>query len=180
MPVYENVPTVEYYYNPEPRIRSLLEPLNIRSILDVGAGHGGVFDFGYWTERDMEAREACDIFWMRDMGEKWKTRIGVDACQLTSHYPEKSFDFVQCCEVLEHIEDNRKALEEMCKVARKAVFITSADESQHRGPEQAAIEKFNTAQKYIGQPKIADLIELGFDTRVEHLERKQIIAWKFL
>ena len=76
--------------------------------------------------------------------------------------------------------DNRKALEEMCKVARKAVFITSADESQHRGPEQEAIEKFNVAQKYIGQPKISDLIELGFDTRVEHLERKQIIAWKFL
>lgn len=178
MPIYDNVKTLNYYPNPELRIRKIHENLGIRSILDAGAGHGGVFDNGYWTSREMDRREACDIYWMRPMPANWSTRVGVDICELSKHYGEKSFDMVQCTEVLEHIKESRKAIEEICRVARKFVFITSADEGHHRGPEQDAIEKFNKHQAYVVQPSISDLKDLGFEVYVEELEKRQIVAWR--
>jgi hypothetical protein len=62
-------------------------------------------------------------------------------------------------------------------VARKMVFITSADEEHHRGEEQERIEKINPHQAYVKQPSVEDLRALGFEVRLEHLERRQIVAW---
>lgn len=181
MPIYD-LPTVPYYFDPGPEVfvRTLHEPLGVRSILDVGAGHGGVFDYGYWDGRDMDRREACDIHWIRPMSDRWTTKIGVDAQELTKHYEEKSFDYVQCTEVLEHVPDPTAALKEFIKVARKLVFITSADEMHHMGAEQEAVEKVNKHQKYILQPSVKDLVNLGFTVRVDNYNQRQLIAWKFL
>ena len=44
MPIYSDLPIFEYYPRKELAIRELVEPLGINSLLDVGAGHGGVFD----------------------------------------------------------------------------------------------------------------------------------------
>ena len=46
--------------------------------------------------------------------------------------------------------------------------------------EQARIERENPYQKYLGQPRVSDLRELGFDVRVECTERRQLIAWRVL
>ena len=62
-------------------------------------------------------------------------------------------------------------------MAKKAVFISSADEMHHVGPEQAAIEKINKHQAYVAQPKISDLKELGFDVYVTSDSMRQIVAW---
>lgn len=48
MPIYENVQTMTYYPNPESQARKLFEGLKFESILDVGTGHGGVFDLDFW------------------------------------------------------------------------------------------------------------------------------------
>lgn len=179
MPAYPKVKTIEYYPNPELVIRKLHEGLDIKSILDVGAGHGGVFDFAYWSEKPLERRAACDLFWLRDM-PGWETKIGVDVAELTKHYEPKSVDYVQCMEVLEHVPRNKIALQSLCDVARKLVVITSADETHHWGPEQERIEGINRHQKYLKQPSIEDLEDIGYEVRVEHLERRQIIAWKYV
>lgn len=178
MPQYPDVKTIAYYPHPELAARKLFAGIEFNSVLDVGAGHGGVFDMDRW-ERDpaITRKEACDLFWIRTMPAGWVTRLEVNACELDKHYRAGSFDFVQCCEVLEHIEDNKTALEQLVKVAKKAVFITSADEMHHIGDEQTAIEKFNKHQAYVGQPKIKDLEALGFEVRVEEADRRQIVAW---
>lgn len=180
MPTYPNEKTCNYYPNPEQFWRGIHEPLGITSILDVGAGHGGVLDYGYWTERKDVVKEACDIYWIRPMDSSWGTRVGVDVTELSKHYPPKSFDLVQCFETLEHVEDSDKALEELCKVAKKLVIVSSADESHHWGSEQERIEKFNKNQAYIQQPSVATMKKLGFEVRVEHLEIKQLVAWKLI
>jgi len=178
MPVYENVQTMDYYPNPEMKKRELFKDLNFNSILDVGAGHGGVFDLDYWENNpNVVTKEACDIHWIRPMPDGWKTSTGIDVTKLDQFYEADSFDYVQCVETLEHVPDTRLALEQLKRVARKAVFITSADEMHHIGPEQEAIEKINQYQAYIEQPKIQDLIDLGFQVRVEGLEKRQIVAW---
>ena len=177
MPIYENVQTMSYYPNPEFKARELFKGLKFESILDVGAGHGGVFDLDFWEKNNTKRKEACDIHWIRPMPEGWTTKIGVNVLELDKHYNENEFDFVQCMETLEHVPNNKTALEQLKRVAKKAVFITSSDETHHEGEEQIAIEKINKYQAYIEQPKIQDLLDLGFEVRVEETHKRQIIAW---
>lgn len=178
MPIYENVETLEFYPNPELSKRKLFGDIKFESILDVGAGHGGVFDLDFWEKNpNVTRKEACDIFWIRDLPPGWATKLNVDVLELNKHYKKNEFDYVQCCEVLEHVENSEKALKNLVKVAKKAVFITSADEMHHIGPEQEAIEKINVNQKYVKQPSIDILKKLGFEVRVEHFEKRQIVAW---
>lgn len=177
MPIYNNVETMSYYPDPELKARKIFEGLEFESILDVGAGHGGVFDLDFWQKKSMKRKEACDIHWIRDLPQEWTSKLGVDVTKLNEHYSENEFDFVQCMETLEHVPNSRLALEQLVKVAKKAVFITSADETHHEGDEQAAIEKINKYQAYILQPKIQDLLDLGFQVRVEEVNKRQLIAW---
>ena len=179
MPVYTDVEPIKYYYNPEWFCQSLHANLGIQSILDVGAGHGGVFDAGYWNPKQVN-KVACDMAFIRPLDPSWKVQLGVDCTKLSEHFGEKSFDMVQCLETLEHIPNNRKALEELIRVARKIVFITSCDEGHHAGPLYDESVKHNPYNAYTGQPKIKDLIDLGFHTHVEHFECRQIVAWKII
>lgn len=179
MPIYTEVEPIQYYPNPEGFFRNIHAPLNIESILDVGAGHGGVFDGGYWNPKPI-LKVAADMAFVRPTDPSWRIDLRVDATRLLTHYGEKSFDMVQCLETLEHIPDNRSALEEMVKVARKAVFITSCDRGHHQGPLYEESVKRNPYNAYTGQPKIKDLIALGFHVHVEHTECRQIIAWKII
>ena len=78
------------------------------------------------------------------------------------------------------MQNSRLALEQLVKVAKKIVFITSADEIHHLGPEQEAIEKINKYQTYSKQPSIEDLLDLGFEVRIEEKQKRQIIAWKII
>jgi SAM-dependent methyltransferase len=174
MPIYPNLPVVGFN---EEFARVLRADIDVDSILDVGAGHGGVFDYHYWDALPMGRREACDIHWIRPMSERWCVRLGVDAQALP--YADGEFDVVQCMEVLEHVEDPRRALEELVRVARKFVVISSADETHHEGPEQEAIERTNVHQRYRMQPKVADLDALGFRVCVD-ASRRQLIAWKYV
>lgn len=178
--IFTDVPTIEYHPSPEMAVRPLYDKLPIRSILDVGAGHGGIFDKGYWDGREMDRREACDIFWIRPMEGPWVVRTGVDVCNLTAHYAPKSFDFVQCMEVLEHVADPWKAMNELCRVARQFILISSADEEHHKGPEQERIEKINPHQKYRSQPLVKELKEIGFEVRVDAGTRRQLVAWRYV
>lgn len=43
-------------------------------------------------------------------------------------YKDKSFDTVYCLEVMEHLEDPKKALEELARVTRKNIIISTPNE----------------------------------------------------
>jgi SAM-dependent methyltransferase len=193
MPQYLDLPPIVMHPRPEEVIRGIIARTvglaGIRSILDVGSGHGGVFDYDFWTRSPLERRATCDIHSVREMDPVWETGIGVDVRRLGEFYGAASFDLVQCMEVLEHVSDSRAALEQLCRVARKLVIITSADERHHgydeqgrfdEESEQARIERVNPYQKYVGQPRVSDLQELGFVVRVEQTARRQLVAWKVI
>ncbi len=179
MPTYQ-LPTVNYR-NPEAFIHSLHQHLEITSLLDVGAGHGGVLDYGFWTSKQDKTRlAACDIHWIREMAPMWEIKIRVNVMELTKHYKLREFDLVGCYEVLEHVENPELALEELVKVANKMVIITSGDEMSHQGAEQAAIELVNPHQRYLRQPKVEALLDLGFKVCVDEDTRRRLIAWKYV
>ena len=193
MPIYDDLETISLYPRPELALRGLIARAvrwyEIESILDVGSGHGGVFDYDFWTRAPLHRRASCDIHRVREMSPEWATKAGVDVQCLTDFYEPDSFDLVQCMEVLEHVPDTRAALEQLCTVARRLVLITSADEASHATDEhgnvdpnsvQAQFERVNPHQRYIRQPRVSDLQELGFEVLVEAAGRRQLVAWRAL
>jgi hypothetical protein len=67
------------------------------------------------------------------------------------------------------------------------VLITSADELHHgydeegrfdETSEQARVEKVNPHQRYVSQPSVSDLRDLGFAVFVERAARRQLVAWR--
>jgi SAM-dependent methyltransferase len=193
LPTYDDLPAIELHPHPEIVMRGIIARAvrwyEIESILDVGSGHGGVFDYDFWTRAPLLRRATCDIHGVRDMGPEWETTVGVDVQRLTDFYEPDSFDFVQCMEVLEHVPDSRAALVALCTVARRLVLITSADELHHgydelgnfdESSEQARVERVNPHQRYIAQPLVSDLHDLGFEVAVEAQGRRQLVAWRAL
>lgn len=174
------VPIIKYHPSPELAVRPLYENLDVRSILDVGAGRGGVFDMGYWQGRIMERCHACDLYWMKELPANWNVRVGVNVEELTKFYPRKSFDMVQCMEVLEHVARPLASIVQLCEVARKFVLISTTDEESHKGEEQKEIEKINPGQKYIGRPSPEELMQLGFTVRLAEQNPGQLVAWQYL
>lgn len=181
MPVYPDLDAVEFT-PPERFIRSLHERLAVTSILDVGSGHSGPFDCAYWTQRPMFKRVATDIDFVRELPESWVVVNGVDVCSLLLRFGLKSYDYVQCMETIEHVESHRhtELLEQLCSVARKLVVVTSADETQHTGPEQTRAEERNPHTRYLGQPNVQTLRDAGFQPVVALPQRRQLIAWRYL
>jgi SAM-dependent methyltransferase len=190
---YPHLATISMHPSPEATVRGMIDVLvgldQIDSILDVGSGHGGVFDYGFWTQAPISHRGTCDIHAVREMSEVWDTRDGVDVQHLTDFYRPDSFDLVQCMEVLEHVPDSRTALEQLCAVARRLVIITSDDELVHGynahgdfddSSVQAQMERINPHQRYVAQPRVSDLHELGFSVFVERMGRRRLVAFKTL
>ena len=109
-------------------IRQLLRIPKGKSILDVGAGEMPYKsyckdlkyksqDFGKYTGENVETGIKSG---------KYDTR-SVDIISDITDIPvnEKSFDYVLCTEVFEHIPDPLKALEEISRINKKGLIITA-------------------------------------------------------
>ncbi len=111
------------------KIKSV-SPKDSESVLEVGCGAGySLVDLQkFFKENTLFS--ACDIDpeLVRLAKEK---NPGVN-CEVASiyelPYEDKSFDTVVCLEVLEHLEDPRKALSELARVSKKYVIISTPNE----------------------------------------------------
>ncbi len=149
--------------SPEEHLRSNIIGRHLDSVLDVGTGHGGVFDYGNFQKLELSYKACLDVYYIRpDIDKSWH-RILASA----THLPLKNdcFDHVQSTEVIEHIRSDyhRLVLKELKRVARKCVFLTATGLYEHLGPGQIMFENENPFQKY--QDMISkDLLEdEGFD-----------------
>jgi SAM-dependent methyltransferase len=83
-------------------------------------------------------------------------------------YPDNHFDLVTCVDVLEHVEDYHRFLDELLRVARKGVFISTPN----RRPEYTNQD---------GRPKnYWHLREWIFDELNEILGQHGQVDWNFL
>jgi hypothetical protein len=69
MPTYPDLPTFAVYPAPEMAIRGVIDSTvgteRIKSVLDVGSGHGGVFDYAYLSSDGRHVTSMQSGKWIR-------------------------------------------------------------------------------------------------------------------
>lgn len=104
-------------------------PLNIESVLDAGCGEGFTLD-RLQKEKIGKVFEGIEydeqaVLLANVMYPKLKIKKG-DIYKLP--YKNNSFDLVICTEVLEHLENPKKAYRELLRVSKKYVLISVPNE----------------------------------------------------
>lgn len=108
------------------QMRSLVEPLPVRFLLDAGCGEAFILSTMVQARSDLEVAVGIDID--RDAlgrGHELSPDIPlIEADILHLPYPSDSFDIVVCAEVLEHLTNPDEALAELCRVSRKYCLLS--------------------------------------------------------
>ena len=106
-----------------------IRPLNIDSVLDVGCGEG--FTLAR-LQKEKIGKEFEGIEYDEEaieLGKKLYPRLTIkkgDIYRLP--YKDNSFDLVVCTEVLEHLDNPRKAYKELVRVSRKYILVSVPNE----------------------------------------------------
>lgn len=107
----------------------MIKPLRPDSILDVGCGEG--FTLKKLEEKRIGKR-AEGVDYSTDaikIGKKIYPELALSKGDIYGlKYPDNSFDLVICTEVLEHLEDPVKAVNEMKRVSSKYVVFSVPNE----------------------------------------------------
>ena len=110
-------------------ISAFLQALGARSVLDVGSGTGRALEYlgranpevsGYGLE---PVEELLDVTVSKGIGRNRLIRGSV----LELPFRDRSFDVVLECAVLHHVRHPAVAVEEMMRVARRAVFLSDTN-----------------------------------------------------
>jgi len=141
-------------------IAALIDQRQYRSVLDVGSGTGRVLLYlkgrpGLLV-RGIEPSQT-----LRERGYA----KGLSLSELTYgdalalEFGDDSFDIVSAFGVLHHIGDHQRAVSEMCRVAKHAVFISDANSFGQGKPLSRAMKQCLHA---LGLWKLFDYIKSGF------------------
>lgn len=141
-------------------LTSLIELHPIESVLDIGSGTGRVLLYlkGYaglsvrGVEPSQSVREIATAKGVPD-----GRIVAGDALSLA--YAGNSFDVVCAFGVLHHIADHRRAVSEMCRVARKAVFIS---DSNNFGQGSLIFRTAKQILHFVHLWKAVDFVKTGF------------------
>lgn len=112
--------------------RTLLEEIrkrNPKTILDVGCGEGFTLDL--IEKEGIKAKlEGVDFLKTAiDIGKKERPHLNLKVGTIYDlPYKDNTFDMVICSEVLEHLEDPKKALDELQRVTKKYVVLSVPNE----------------------------------------------------
>lgn len=106
-----------------------LKKLKIDSVLDVGCGEGFILNklmeegIGKnWQGIDY-SKDAVEI------GKKVHPKLNLKKGSIyDSKFKDNSFDLVVCTEVLEHLEDTKKALHEVLRISKRYVLLSVPNE----------------------------------------------------
>jgi len=108
---------------------SQLDYYDIHSVLDAGAGVGTDLLKLKAAKPGLKITGCEPVAKMREVGHAngLSREELVDGNIMALGFPDKSFDCVCEFAVLHHVKDHRKAVDEMLRVARKAVFISDSN-----------------------------------------------------
>lgn len=127
------------------KVLGILEGLRPVNLLDIGTGRG-VFLWPMLNEFpllpvtciDILDKSVSDLQALRQGGLNQLTVIKMDTAQMA--FKNDSFDVITMLEVLEHVQEPKNAISEICRVARRFVILT-APSKEDNNPEH--IHLFN-------------------------------------
>jgi ubiquinone/menaquinone biosynthesis C-methylase UbiE len=111
-----------------------------KSVLEVGCGEGKLADHLVRNGPRPERFEACDLALDRmapGLDPLVKFR---EASIYELPFEDQEFDLVVCCEVLEHLEEPRRGLAEIRRVARRGVLLSTPREPIWRAMNLARLK----------------------------------------
>jgi ubiquinone/menaquinone biosynthesis C-methylase UbiE len=156
-----------------PRVRKVLgvlRGLQPASLLDIGTGRGvflwpllDAFPALPVTCVDCLEYRVADLQAVRAGGVSHLEAIHADVTALP--FPENSFDVVTMLEVLEHIPDTRRALAEVCRVARHFVLFSVPSKADDN-PEHIHLFNQEQLRVLLGEQGIG---RVRFDYVLNHL-----------
>lgn len=106
-----------------------IKPLRVSSVLDVGCGEGFTLNKLYLNKVG-KVLEGIDYSKTAvALGKKqYKHLILKQGSAYKLPYKANSFDLVLCMEVLEHLDDPKKALQELKRVSKKYIVLSVPNE----------------------------------------------------
>lgn len=111
------------------KVVEIAAPLSVSSILDVGCGEG--FTLARLKQahigKKLQGIEYLDR--AIELGKKYNPTIAIKKGTIYDlPYKANSFDLVLCTEVLEHLEDPKRALAELKRVANRYILLSVPNE----------------------------------------------------
>lgn len=112
----------------------LLHVLPVRRVLDAGCGEGFALRAVLVSQGDLEvvgldaSPPALKVARRLNPGSRFAAG---DLLRLP--FPDRSFDLVVCMEVLEHLDDPRHGLAELCRVSARYLLLSVPNEPLFRG-----------------------------------------------
>lgn len=132
-------------------------------ILDAGCGTGGMLDlYGGWPDVEATGLDFSPDALAFSRGRGHRRLVGADLMLLP--FRSSSFDVVSALDVIEHVPEDRRAVEEISRVLRPGgILIASVPAYQFLwGPHDEALHHY---RRYAG-PQFSDLVQ-GTGLRME-------------
>lgn len=140
---------------------ALIEQRGIESVLDVGSGTGRVLRHLKRKLPGVVLKGIEPVNALREVahanGVGAEILSGGDATALP--FGDDMFDLVCAYGVLHHIKDHRRAVSEMCRVARRGVFISDANNFGQGSPASRLVKQ---GLRTLGLWSAYDYVRTGF------------------
>lgn len=152
-----------------------------RSVLEVGCGEGHLAQ-RLMAELRPARFAACDVSLERVIADA-DPRIEFEVASIYDlPHPTRSFDLVVCCEVLEHLEEPKRALNELCRVTAGRLLVSTPREPLWRCLNLARgkyLAELGNTPGHIQHFSTRGLVQL-LEQRARVLACRQPIPWTVL
>jgi ubiquinone/menaquinone biosynthesis C-methylase UbiE len=137
---------------------AMIGHLGIKSVLDVGSGTGRAILAVKKAHPNVRAIGLEPVAALRERGHLKGLHADelIDGDAQNLNFPDEAFDLVCAYAVLHHVPDPRSAVSEMLRVARRAIFISDAN---NFGQGSAPTRLIKQAIHGLGLWKVADFVK---------------------
>lgn len=148
-------------------IRKLIKGLDFKTVLDVGCGEGSPLYELFSNQNDI-SYSGLDISEVAiNFARQKNPSVRFFAIDITREFLSERFDLIICSEVLEHIQKDREALENISKMVKQYLVVTTI-----QGTMQSYEKDIGHVRNYQKAELLTKIEQVGFRVL-------KVIEWGF-